>query len=60
MPDSGHDPLRREPVLKKELVKKLRPQEGDAVIIGSADSAKAAELAAKDAALATIRAQEKH
>lgn len=60
MPDSGHDPLRKEPSLRKELEKKLRPQEGDAVIIGSADTIKAAELAAKGAALATITAHEKH
>lgn len=59
MPDSGHDPLRKEPALKKELEKKLQPQEGDVVIIGSADSIKAAELAAKGAALATIKAQER-
>ena len=60
MPDSSHDPLKREPGLRKELVEKLRPEEGDAVIIGSADASKVAELAAKDAALATITAHEKH
>jgi hypothetical protein len=60
MPDSSHDPLRKEPGLRKELVEKLRPEDGDAVIIGSADSSRVAELAAKDAALATITAHEKH
>ncbi|MEM2141406.1 DUF4443 domain-containing protein [Nitrososphaera sp.] len=60
MPDSSHDPLRKEPSLRKELVEKLRPQDGDAIIIGSADNSRVAELAAKDAALATITAHEKH
>lgn len=60
MPDSGHDPLRKEPGLRKELIEKLEPEDGDAVIIGSADTGRVAELAAKDAALATITAHEKH
>jgi hypothetical protein len=60
MPDSGQDPLKKEQVLKKELAKTLKPQEGDAVIIGSAEKGKVAELAAKSAALATIMAHEKH
>lgn len=60
MPDSSHDPLKREPGLRRELIEKLRPEDGDAVIIGSADSGRFAELAAKDAALATIMAHEKH
>lgn len=60
MPDSGHDPLKKEQALRKELTEKLSPQDGDAVIIGSAQSARVAELAAKDAALATIVAHEKH
>lgn len=60
MPDSSHDPLRKEPGLRRELVGKLRPEDGDAVIIGSADSGRVAELAAKDAALATITTHEKH
>lgn len=56
----GQDPLKREQALKKELAEKLKPQEGDAVIIGSAEKGKVAELAAKSAALATIMAHEKH
>jgi hypothetical protein len=58
-PDSGHDALKKEPSLKKEL-ESLKPQEGDAVIIGSAEKSKVAELAAKSAALATIMDHEKH
>jgi len=60
MPDSSHDPLRKEPGLRKELVKRLRPDDGDVIIIGSAESSRVAELAAKDAALATIMRHEKH
>jgi len=60
MPDSSHEPLKKEPGLRRELIEKLRPQDGDAVIIGSADTSKVAELAAKDAALVTITAHEKH
>ena len=60
MQDSNEDPLKKEGWLKKEFLEKLRPAEGDAVIIGGADSGKAAELAAKSAALATIMAHEKH
>jgi DNA-binding transcriptional regulator LsrR (DeoR family) len=56
MPDSGQDPLKREIVLKRQLAQTLKPQEGDVVIIGSADNRKIAELAAKGAALATIMA----
>ena len=60
MPDSSHDPLKKERELRKELVETLRPEEGDAVIIGSAERSRVAELAAKDAALVTIMAHEKH
>lgn len=60
MPDSGQDPLKKEQTLKKELADTLKPQEGDVVIIGSAEKGKVAELAAKSAALATIMAHEKH
>lgn len=52
--DSGEDPLSKEQQLKRELVDTLNPWDGDAVIIGSADKGKVAELAAKSAALATI------
>ena len=61
MPVSSHDSLKKEPKVRKMLVEKLRPKEGDVVIIGSADSdEKKAELAAKNAALLTIFSHEKH
>ncbi|MEO9294135.1 MAG: DUF4443 domain-containing protein [Nitrososphaera sp.] len=59
MPDSSGDPLKKEQGLRN-LMEKLGPQDGDVVIIGGGDTAKAAELAAKNAALATIMAHEKH
>ena len=61
MPVSSHDSLKKEPQVRRMLVEKLNPKEGDAVIIGSADSnEKTAELAAKSAALLTIFNHEKH
>jgi hypothetical protein len=59
MPDSSHDPLKKERGLRRVLVEKLKPEDGDVIIIGSAESGRVAELAAKDAALATITAHEK-
>lgn len=57
---SGRDPLSGEPEMRRELYERLALEEGDAVIIGAADgSIKAAELAAKGAALATLMAHEK-
>ena len=61
MPASSHDSLRKEPRVRRMIVEKLKPEEGDVVIIGSADSnEKTAELAAKNAALLTIFSHEKH
>lgn len=60
MPASSHDSLRKEPAVRRMVIEKLQPEEGDVIIIGSADSGKAAELAAKNAALLTIFSHEKH
>ncbi|HVX02144.1 MAG TPA: DUF4443 domain-containing protein [Nitrososphaera sp.] len=64
MPDGVNnnvqDPLKDEQALRKVLAETLKPQEGDVVIIGSAEKSKLAELAAKSAALATIMGHEKH
>lgn len=60
MPGSSQDPLKKEGELRSDLVEKLRPQDGEVVIIGGADTAKAAELAVKNAALATVMVHEKH
>lgn len=60
MPNSVNDTLKKEQALRNELLEKLKPQDGDAIIIGSADSGRVAEIAAKNAALVTIMAHEKH
>jgi uncharacterized protein DUF4443 len=61
MPASSQDSLRKEPDVRRMLIEKLTPKEGDVIIIGSADSnEKTAELAAKNAALLTIFSHEKH
>ena len=58
---SGQDSLKKEPEVRRLMIEKLEPEEGDVVIIGSADSdGKTAELAAKNAALLTILSHEKH
>lgn len=60
MPASGQDSLRREAAVRRMMAEKLKPEEGDVIIIGSAESEKTAELAAKNAALLTIFSHEKH
>ncbi|HEY3094424.1 MAG TPA: DUF4443 domain-containing protein [Nitrososphaera sp.] len=61
MPASSHDSLKKEPRVCRMLIEKLKPEDGDVIIIGSADrNEKTAELAAKNAALLTIFKYEKH
>jgi hypothetical protein len=61
MPANSDDSLKREREVRKMLVEKLNPREGDVIIIGSADNnKKTAELGAKSAALLTIFSHEKH
>ena len=60
MPATSQDSLKKEPHVRKMMVEKLVPEEGDLVIIGSAENEKTAELAAKSAALLTIFSHEKH
>jgi hypothetical protein len=61
MPANSNDSLKKEPGVRRMLVEKLNPREGDVIIIGSADSnEKTAELAAKNAALLTVFSHEKH
>lgn len=60
MPASSQDSLKKDPVVRRMMVGNLRPEEGDVIIIGSAESEKTAELAAKNAALLTIFSHEKH
>jgi predicted transcriptional regulator len=61
MPGADYDPLIKEPDTARLLLEKLKPENGDAIVIGSdMKNERRAELAAKNAALATIFAHEKH
>lgn len=59
MPASSNDSLKKEREVRRMLVEKLNPRDGDVIIIGSSDSnEKTAELGAKNAALLTILSHE--
>jgi len=62
MPAAGsNDSLKKERKVRRMLVEKLNPRDGDVIIIGSSDSnEKTAELGAKNAALLTILSHERH
>jgi predicted transcriptional regulator len=61
MPANNEDSLKKEGEIRRMLVEKLNPREGDVIIIGSANNnEKTAELGAKNAALLTIFRHEKH
>lgn len=56
-----YDSLKNEPQIRRLLIEKLKPEEGDVIIIGSShNDEKMAELAAKNAAILTIMSHEKH
>jgi hypothetical protein len=58
---TNYDSLKREPYIHQLLVEKLRPEDGDVIIVGSADTdQRIAELAAKNAALLTLKNHDKH
>jgi hypothetical protein len=55
------DSLKKDPITRTLLLDALKPEQGDVIIVGSADTDKrTAELAAKNAALFTIVNHEKH
>lgn len=61
MPGTDYDPLIKDPDTARLLLEKLKPENGDAIVIGSdMKNERRAELAAKNAALATIIAHERH
>lgn len=60
MPDKNTDSLRNDPKVRAFITSKLRPEDNDVVIIGSADDKKTAEMVAKSAALQTVADHEKH
>ncbi len=61
MPGTNYDQLTKEPNTARLLLKKLKPEDGDVIVIGSdMEDERRAELAAKNAGLATIMAHERH
>ena len=63
MPAAGRlqDSLKKDPDTRTLLIEGLKPEQGDVVIVGSADTdRRTAELAAKNAALFTIVNHERH
>jgi hypothetical protein len=63
MPTTGRiqDSFRKDPATRALLLGGLKPEQGDVIIVGSADSdRRTAELAAKNAALFTIVNHERH
>jgi predicted transcriptional regulator len=61
MPSTNYDPLTKEPRTARLLLEKLKPENDDAIVIGSdMEDERRAELAAKNAALTTIMAHERH
>lgn len=60
MPDRNQVALRKDPKIYATLMEKLKPEDNDVVIIGSAEDRKTAEMAAKNAALQTVAEHEKH
>jgi hypothetical protein len=61
IPMTGYDSLKNEIRIYELLVKKLMPESGDVIIIGSDESdPRTAELASKSAALLTIMNHENH
>lgn len=60
LPGTGEDLMRNDQKIYLQIIEKMRPEENDVVIIGSSQSKKIAEMAAKSAALYTIEEHEKH
>lgn len=56
MPQVDEDLFKEAPTICGHLISKLKPQEGDVIIIGSADEKLTAELGAIAATLATLKA----
>ena len=60
LPGTGEDLMRNDPKIHSMIIEKLSPEENDVIIIGSSQSKKIAEMAAKSAALYTIEDHQKH
>jgi len=60
LPGTGEDLMRNDQKIHALIMEKLSPEQNDVIIIGSSQSKKIAEMAAKSAALFTIEDHEKH
>ncbi len=60
LPGTGEDLMRNDQKIHSLIMEKLSPEQNDVIIIGSSQSKKIAEMAAKSAALYTIEDHEKH
>lgn len=60
MGDKIMDVVKSDFQIIKSIIEKLQPENGDVVIIGSADNKRIAEFAAKSAALITVSDHHKH
>jgi len=59
LPGTGEDLMRNDQKIHSLIIEKMKPEENDVIIIGSSQSKKIAEMAAKSAALYTIEEHEK-
>ena len=59
LPGTGEDLMRNDQKIHSLIMEKLSPEQNDVIIIGSSQSKKIAEMAAKSAALYTIEDHEK-
>jgi predicted transcriptional regulator len=60
LPGTGEDLMRNDQKIHSLIMEKLSPEQNDVIIIGSSQSKKISEMAAKSAALYTIEDHEKH
>mgnify|MGYP001567051055 CR=1 FL=1 len=60
MPERNQNPLKKDPQVRVSMIKNLKPDDSDVVIIGSATDRRTAEMAAKSVALQTIADHERH
>ena len=60
MPGLNQDSLRRDPTIRRMILEKLRPENEDVIIIGSAEKKKTAEFATKKTALLTVSDHHRH
>ena len=60
LPGLNQDSFRKDPNIRKMILEKLKPENNDVIIIGSADKKKTAEFATKNTALLTVADHHRH